>query len=167
MLGKGRKSMETMFDAFIGGLLANLQLRPFIFMLIGCAIGFWVGILPGLGGSTTLALMLPFIYKMTPQEAFPFLLGMHSVCATTGDITSVLFGIPGEATTVATIVDGYPMAKKGEAGRALGAVLMSSLIGALFGAAFLALIIPLARPLVLAFASPEMFMVILLGLTCK
>ena len=155
-----------MLDAFIGGLLAVLQVKPFIYMLIGCVIGFWVGILPGLGGSTTLALMLPFIYKMTPQEAFPFLLGMHSVVATTGDITSVLFGIPGEATTVATIVDGYPMAKKGEAGRALGAVLMSSLVGALFGAVFLAGTIPIVRPLVLAFGSPEMFMLILLGLTC-
>ncbi len=158
--------METMFNAFIGGLLVNLQLKPFLYMLTGCFIGFWVGILPGLGGSTTLALMLPFIYKMTPQEAFPFLLGMHSVCATTGDITSVLFGIPGEATTVATIVDGYPMAKKGEAGRALGAVLMSSLVGALFGACYLAFTIPIVRPLVLAFGSPEMFMLIILGLTC-
>ena len=155
-----------MWDAFIGGLLINLQLKSFLYMLIGCAIGFWVGILPGIGGGTTLALMMPFIYKMTPQEAFPFLLGMHSVVATTGDITSVLFGIPGEATTVATIVDGYPMAKKGEAGRALGAVLMSSLIGALFGATFLAFTIPIVRPLVLAFGSPEMFMLIILGLTC-
>ncbi len=155
-----------MFDAFIGGLLAVLHLKPFLYMLLGSAIGFWVGILPGLGGSTTLALMLPFIYKMTPQEAFPFLLGMHSVVATTGDITSVLFGIPGESTTVATIVDGYPMAKKGEAGRALGAVLMSSLVGALFGAAFMALTIPMVRPLVLALGSPEMFMLIILGLTC-
>jgi putative tricarboxylic transport membrane protein len=160
------ETMKTMVDACIGGLLINLQLWPFIYMLIGCAIGFWVGILPGIGGGTTLALMMPFIYKMTPQEAFPFLLGMHSVVQTTGDITSVLFGIPGEATTVATIVDGFPMAKKGEAGRALGAVLMSSLIGALFGAAFLAFTIPIVRPLVLAFGSPEMFMLILLGLTC-
>ncbi|MDI7259053.1 MAG: tripartite tricarboxylate transporter permease [Thermodesulfobacteriota bacterium] len=158
--------MEEIFNAFIGGLLANLQLKPFLYMLIGVAIGFWVGILPGLGGGTTLALMLPFIYKMTPQEAFPFLLGMHSVCATTGDITSVLFGIPGEATTVATIVDGYPMAKKGEAGRALGAVLMSSLVGAIFGAFYLAFTIPIVRPLVLAFGSPEMFMLIILGLAC-
>ncbi|MFB3884962.1 MAG: tripartite tricarboxylate transporter permease [Thermodesulfobacteriota bacterium] len=158
--------MEIVFDAFIGGLLINLQLKPFLYMLIGCAIGFWVGILPGLGGGTTLALMLPFVYKMTPQEAFPFLLGMHSVCATTGDITSILFGIPGEVTTVATIVDGYPMAKRGEAGRALGAVLMSSLIGALFGAAFLAVTIPLVRPLVLAFGFPEMFMLTVLGITC-
>src|SRR4030066_866125 len=132
-----------MFDAFVGGLMAVLQVKPFLYMLVGCAIGFWVGILPGIGGGTTLALMMPFNYKMTPQEAFPFLLGMHSVVQTTGDITSVLFGIPGEATTVATIIDGYPMAKKGEAGRALGAALMSSLIGAVFGGAFLALSIPL------------------------
>ena len=155
-----------MFDAFIGGLLLVLQWKPFLYMLLGSAIGFWVGILPGIGGSATLALMIPFIYKMTPQEAFPFLLGMHSVVSTTGDITSVLFGIPGEATTVATVVDGYPMAKKGEAGRALGAVLMSSLVGALIGAGFLAFSIPVVRPLVLALGSPEMFMVVLLGLTC-
>src|SRR5512136_1798387 len=136
-----------MFDAFIGGLMINLQLRSFIYMLIGAAIGFWVGILPGLGGGTTIALMMPFIYRMTPQEALPFLLGMHSVVQTTGDITSVLFGVPGEPTTVATMVDGFPMTKKGEAGRALGAALMSSLIGALFGACYLAFLIPVVRPL--------------------
>ncbi len=161
--------METakiMVDACIAGLLINLKLGPFIYMLIGAAIGFWVGILPGLGGATTLALMIPFIYKMTPMEALPFLLGMHSVVQTTGDITSVLFGIPGEPTTVATIVDGFPMAKKGEAGRALGAALMSSLVGAVIGACFLAFSIPIVRPLVLAFASPEKFMVVVLGLTC-
>lgn len=158
--------MEVMFESFIGGLLAVLHLKPFLYMLLGAALGFWVGILPGIGGSTTLALMIPFIYKMTPQEAFPFLLGMHSVVATTGDITSILFGIPGESTTVATIVDGYPMSKKGEAGRALGAVLMSSLIGAIVGAMFMAFTIPIVRPLVLAFGSPEMFMLIILGVTC-
>lgn len=91
---------------------------------------------------------------------------MHSVVATTGDLTSILFGVPGEPTTVATIVDGFPMTKKGEAGRAMGAALMSSLIGALFGAAFMAFAIPVVRPLVLAFTSPEKFMMIILGLTC-
>ncbi len=155
-----------MIDSFVEGLFLLFKLKPFCFMLIGIFIGFWVGILPGLGGATTLALMIPFIYKMTPGEAFPFLLGMHSVVQTTGDITSILFGIPGEATTVATIVDGHPMAKKGEAGRAMGAALMSSLIGALIGAGFLALSIPIIRPLVLAFGSPEMFMVIVVGLSC-
>jgi TctA family transporter len=134
-------------------------------MLIGVAIGFAVGILPGLGGPTTLALMLPFVLKMTPVEAFAFLLGMLAVTNTTGDITSILFGIPGEPTSAATIVDGHAMAKKGEAGRALGAAMMSSLVGAVFGALVLGLAIPLVRPLVLAFGSPEFFMLSVLGIT--
>jgi TctA family transporter len=134
-------------------------------MLIGIAIGFAVGILPGLGGPTTLALMLPFVFKMSPVEAFAFLLGMFAVTNTTGDITSILFGIPGEPTTAATIVDGHAMAKNGEAGRALGAAMMSSLIGAVFGAFVLGVAIPVVRPLVLTFGSPEFFMLSVLGIT--
>ncbi|MGH7829422.1 MAG: tripartite tricarboxylate transporter permease, partial [Candidatus Binatia bacterium] len=153
-----------MLDAFIQGLFAVLQWQTFMVMLAGVFLGFWIGLLPGLGGSTTLALMLPFIYTLSPVEAFAFLLGMHSVVATTGDITSILFGVPGEGTTAATILDGHPMAKKGEAGRALGAALMSSLVGALIGAFALALSIPVVRPLVLTFGSPELFMVAILGI---
>ena len=153
-----------MFDAFIQGLLIIFEWQTFLVMLLGIFLGFWVGLLPGLGGSTTLALMLPFIYKMTPVEAFAFLLGMHSVVATTGDITSVLFGVPGEGTTAATILDGHAMAKKGSAGRALGAALTSSLVGALIGALALALSIPVVRPLVLTFGSPELFMLAIVGI---
>src|SRR5256886_16653726 len=109
--------------------------------------------------------MLPFVFKMTPIEAFAFLLGMLAVTATTGDITSILFGIPGEPTTAATIVDGHAMAKNGEAGRALGAAMMSSLVGAVFGALVLGLAIPIVRPLVLTLGSPEFFMLALLGIT--
>jgi TctA family transporter len=116
--------------------------KPLLYLLIGGAIGFWVGILPGIGGGTTLALMLPFIYKMTPQEAIPFLLGMHSVTATTGDITSVLFGIPGEATTVATVVDGFPMAKMGKAKTAIAASATVSIIGGLFSCVSLLVFMP-------------------------
>lgn len=153
-----------MVDAFVGGLLVILQWKAFSFMLIGIAVGFWVGLLPGIGGLTTLALMLPFIYDMTPVEAFAFLLGMHSVTATTGDITSILFGVPGEGSAAATVLDGHAMAKKGEAGRALGAALMSSLIGAVVGALALAISIPVMRPLVLAFGAPEVFMLAIMGI---
>ena len=153
-----------MIDAFFEGLLLVLQWKAFVFMLLGIGLGFWVGLLPGLGGATTLALMLPFIYTMQPVEAFAFLLGMHAVVATTGDITSVLFGVPGEAASAATILDGHAMAKKGEAGRALGAALMSSLVGAIVGAFALALAIPVVRPLVLTFGSPELFMLAIVGL---
>jgi TctA family transporter len=151
-------------DALLEGLLLVLQWKAFAFMLAGIGVGFWVGLLPGLGGVTTLALMLPFVYAMQPVEGFAFLLGMHSVVATTGDITSVLFGIPGEGTTAATILDGHAMAKKGEAGRALGAALASSLVGALIGALALAAAIPVVRPLVLAFGSPELFMIAIVGI---
>lgn len=153
-----------MLDAFFQGFVLVLHWQTFLIMLLGVFLGFWVGLLPGLGGSTTLALMLPFIYKMTPVEAFAFLLGMHSVVSTTGDITSVLFGVPGEGTSAATILDGHAMAKKGEAGRALGAALMSSLVGALVGAFALALAIPVVRPLVLTFGAPELFMLAVVGI---
>lgn len=153
-----------MIDALIGGLLAVLQGKAFSFMLIGIGVGFWVGLLPGIGGLTSLALMLPFIYNMTPVEAFAFLLGMHSVTATTGDITSILFGVPGEGSAAATVLDGHAMAKKGEAGRALGAGLMSSLLGAVIGALALALSIPVMRPLVLTFGAPELFTLAIMGI---
>ena len=155
-----------MLDAFIDGLFLVLQWKAFSLMLVGMGLGFCVGLLPGIGGAATLALMIPFIFKMSPAEAFAFLLGMHSVAATTGDITSVLFGVPGEAISAATVVDGYPMAKRGEAGRALGAALMSSLLGALIGAVALALAIPIVRPLVLTFGSPELFMLAVIGISC-
>ncbi len=157
--------MLDMLPAFIGGLLQVFTWPTFSLMMVGIVIGFIVGILPGLGGPVTLALMLPLIFKMEAVEAFAFLLGMSAVTATTGDITSILFGIPGEAITAATIVDGHPMAKKGEAGRALGAALMSSLVGAIFGAFALALAIPIIRPLVLSVGSPEFFMLAILGVT--
>ena len=153
-------------EAFIDGLFLVLQWKAFSLMMVGMAVGFVVGLLPGIGGAATLALMIPFVFKMSPVEAFAFLLGMHSVAATTGDITSILFGVPGEGLSAATVVDGYPMAKRGEAGRALGAALMSSLVGALIGALTLALAIPIVRPLVLTFGSPELFMLSVIGIAC-
>ena len=157
--------MIELLTAFVSGFAQIFTWSTITLMLTGIGVGFIVGILPGLGGPATIALMLPFVFKMNAVEAFAILLGMASVLGTTGDITSVLFGVPGEPTAAATIIDGHVMAKKGEAGRALGAVLMSSLVGALFGAFVLALFIPIVRPLVLTFGSPELFMLAVLGLT--
>lgn len=157
--------MFELAGAFVSGFLQILTPTTFGLMILGIAIGFAVGILPGLGGPTTLALMLPFIVKMDPVQAFAFLIGMTAVTNTTGDITSILLGVPGEPTAAATIVDGHPMAKNGEAGRALGAALMSSLVGAIFGSFALATAIPIVRPLVLSFGSPEFFMLAALGIT--
>jgi TctA family transporter len=152
-------------DVIFSALLQVLAPQTFGIMLVGIGVGLLVGILPGLGGAATLAMMLPFVYPMDAISAFAFLLGMHAVTATTGDITSVLFGIPGEATSAATVLDGYPMTRRGEGGRALGAVLFSSLIGALVGAAVLAISVPVIRPVVLQLGPPEFLMLTVLGLS--
>ena len=152
-------------EALFTALISICQWPTFGFMLIGIAIGFVVGILPGLGSGTALVLMFPFIFEMEPVRAFAFLLGMASVVSTTGDITSILFGIPGESDCAASIIDGHPLAKQGQAGRAVAASLMSSLMGAVFGGLVLTLSIPLVRPLVLSFGSPGIFMLSILGLT--
>lgn len=153
-----------MLEAFVSGLVDVFTYSTFLLMLLGIAIGFVVGILPGIGSPGAMALMLPFIFTMQPVEAFAFLLGMYAVTATTGDITSILFGVPGEVVSTATIIDGHPMAKQGEAGRALGAALMSSLVGAIIGAFTLAAAIPIVTPLVLSFKSPEFLALALLGI---
>jgi putative tricarboxylic transport membrane protein len=154
-----------MFDAFFGSLGQVLEPATMGLLVIGVAVGFLVGILPGLGGPVTLALMLPFTFSMEPIQAFAFLLGMLVVTSTTGDITSVLFGIPGEATAAAAALDGYPLTRRGQGGRALGAVLFSSLLGSLFGAAVLAAAVPIIRPVVLSLGAPEFFVLTMLGLT--
>ena len=151
--------------ALVSGLFQVFNWSTFSLMMIGIAVGFVVGILPGLGGPTAMALMLPFVFKMNAVEAFAFLLGMTAVTATTGDITSVLFGVPGEPTTASTIVDGHSMARNGEAGRALGAVLTSSLVGAVFAGVALGAAVPIIRPIVLSFGSPEFFMLAILGIS--
>jgi len=152
-------------SALFSGLVQVFNWSTFSLMIVGIAVGFVVGILPGLGGPTAMALMLPFVFKMNAVEAFAFLLGMTAVTATTGDITSVLFGVPGEPTTASTIVDGHAMSRNGEAGRALGAVLMSSLVGAVFAGVALGAAVPIIRPLVLSFGSPEFFMLAILGIS--
>jgi putative tricarboxylic transport membrane protein len=154
-----------LIEAVWDGLLLLLDPATFALMLLGVAIGFAVGVLPGLGGAVTLALMIPFTFDMEPAQVFAFLLGMWVVTSTTGDITSVLFGIPGESTSAAAMLDGYPLSRRGEAGRALGAVLTSSLLGALFGAVVLAASVPVIRPLILALGPPAFFALTLVGLT--
>jgi TctA family transporter len=155
-----------MLEAFVSGFWQVIAWPAFGYMLTGIFIGFWVGLLPGLGGLSTLALMLPFSYTIKePISAFAFLLGMLAVTGTTGDLTSILFGIPGEGSSAALILDGYPMSKRGEAGRALGAAITASVIGSLIGAVSLAISIPIMRPLVLLFGSPELFIIAIMGIT--
>lgn len=136
-----------------------------MFLSIGCVLGLILGILPGIGGLAGTALLLPFTFDMDPYTAFAFLLGLGATGATGDPIPAVLFGVPGGAGSAATVLDGLPMAKRGEAGRALSACYMSSMMGGLFGSALLAVSIPLLRPLMLSFGSPEMLALGIFGIS--
>lgn len=158
--------MDSLAQASVSGLIQVFSWPAFGYMLIAIVIGFVVGIIPFVSVPMTLALMLPLTFGMKPVEAFSFLLGMLSVSIIFSDITSIIFGVPGEPATASLLLDGHPMAKKGQTGRALGAVLMSSLIGAVIGAVALALSVPVIRPITLAFGAPEFFGLALLGIFC-
>lgn len=152
-------------EAIWSGLTLIFTWETLGVMLIGIVIGFIVGILPGLGGAVTLALLLPFTFSMEPVQGLAFLISMWIVTSTAGDITSVLFGIPGEVTAAAAVLDGYPMTKQGQGGRALGAVLSSSAVGGIIGALILGVFITVIRPVVLLLGPPEFFALTILGLT--
>jgi TctA family transporter len=155
-------NLEVMFSA-----LVEILLSPYLLMLmvIAVPIGAFFGVLPGLGGKLGIVLLIPFVFGMDPTAGVVFLLAMHSVVHTGGAIPSILFGVPGDGPTAATVIDGYAMTQKGEAGRALGASLGASGIGGVIGALFLALLMPVIRPIVLAFSPAEFFLLALLGIT--
>ena len=153
-----------MIEALIGGLGLIFQWEVLGYFALGCVIGVWMGAIPGLGGAIGLVLLLPFTFSMEPVSAFALLLASWASTSTSGAITSVLLGIPSTAASQATVLDGYPLAKRGEAARALGAAFTSSAIGGVFGAAALGVSLPLILPIILAFESPETFMLGLLGL---
>ncbi len=155
----------TVWNAIGAGLAGVLSWPAFGLMLLAIPIGLVFGIIPGMGGNMGLALLIPFTFGMQPIAGFAFLLGMHAVVHTGGSIPAILFDTPGTGPNAATCIEGFPMAQKGEAGRALGAALMSSMLGGILGAIFLALIIPVMRPLILAFGPPEFFMLAIMGLT--
>ena len=154
-----------MLDALLSGFVLLFQWPALGYLGLGIALGLYFGAVPGLSGLVGMAILLPFTFGMEPISAFAFLLGMYAVTTTSDTIASVMLGIPGTAASQATILDGYPMAMRGEAARALGAAFTVSAVGGVLGALVLAASIPLVRPLILSFASPEYFMLGVLGLT--
>lgn len=147
------------------GLQQATSLEILGLMVLATFIGNFFGAIPGLGGNLALALLIPFVFGWEPFTGLAFLLAMHSVVHTGGSIPGILFAIPGTGPTVATIVDGYPMTQQGRGGQAMGAQLAASAVGGVIGAAVLALLIPVLRPIAIAFGSPEVFMLIVFGLT--
>lgn len=153
-----------MFEAFFQGLLLVFQWPAIGYLFLGIFIGIWLGAVPGIGGITGLVLLLPFTFSMEPVPAIALLLGMYSVITTGDTVSSVLLGIPGGIAGQATILDGYPLAQKGQAARAFGASFTATAYGGVLGAFMLALSLPILLPVILHFTSSELFMLGVLGL---
>ena len=158
---------ELGFMATSAGKAFLIMMEPhrLMFLALGCIMGLVLGIVPGIGGLAGTAMLLPFTFTMDPYSAFALLLGLGATTATGDPIPAVLFGVPGGAASAATVLDGFPMAKRGEAGRALSAAYMSSLMGGIFGALLLAISIPILRPVMLFIGSPELLAFSILGIS--
>lgn len=143
----------------------GLLLTPehLFYLAVGVLLGLAVGVFPGLGGIAGLSLLLPFLYGMDPVSGLAMMVGLVAVIPTSDTFTSVLMGIPGSSASQATVVDGFPLAKRGHAARALSAAFASSLFGGLLGALILTFFIVIARPLILTFRMPELLMLTVLG----
>src|ERR671913_779418 len=160
-------SADVAFMAASAGKAFLILMEPqrLMFLGLGCMMGLILGIVPGIGGLTGTAMLLPFTFGMDPYSAFALLLGLGAATSTGDPIPAVLFGVPGGAASAATVLDGYPMAKRGEAGRALSAAYMSSLLGGIFGALLLGITIPILRPVMLYLGSPELLAFAVLGIS--
>jgi len=152
-------------DAFLGGLVALGD--PYLLALLFAATlgGVFIGALPGLNATTGAALLLPFTLTMEPVPAIAILTAIYCSATFAGAITAILINTPGTAASATTCLDGYPLAQKGEAGRALGMAVVASTIGGIFSVICLMLAAPLLARAAYNFSPPEYFALTLFGLS--
>ncbi len=153
--------MES-FELLLVGFKVLMTWKILTLMLVGLTLGVFVGVLPGLGGPNGVAILLPLTFSMDPTSAIVMLSCIYWGALFGGAITSILFNIPGEAWSVATTFDGYPMAQQGKAAEALTAAFTSSFIGSFVAVLLITFLAPRIANFALKFGPPEFFAVYLL-----
>ncbi len=155
--------------SFLGALpdaLSSMANWAFLVaFLVGCLNGMLTGLLPGLGGSVGIALMIPFTYNMDTHTAMGLFIAALAGQSFCGSVTAILLNVPGSSPSAATTLDGYPLARQGRGGFAIGISASSSFLGSFIGTLLLIALIPVVRPLVLSFSFPEFTMLAVFGLT--
>lgn len=147
--------------------MGSILLDPYLIMLIfgTTVLGVIIGVLPGLGATTGAALLLPFTLTMSPVHAITVLATIYVSATFAGSITAILINTPGTSAAAATTFDGYPLAQRGEAGRALGVAVVSSTVGGVFSVVVLCVAAPLLARVAYEFRPPEYFALTLFGLS--
>jgi len=154
-----------LIEAILSGFSEFFTFQILMYTLLGVIIGLVFGLMPGIGVIPVMAVLLPLTYNMGSKVAFTLLIAVQAVGFTGGSVTAILVNIPGTAANAATLIDGFPLTKKGQGGRAVGAALCASGLGGILGGIVLALLIPVAYVIVMLFASGETALMGLLGLT--
>lgn len=152
-------------DAFVVGFGTVSEPMNLLLIFLAVIFGLIMGIVPGLGGVVTIALLIPFTFGMEPVVAFMTMAAALGGTNFGGSITAILLNTPGQAPNAATLIDGYPMARDGRAGEAIGASATASALGAFFGTAVFIASIPVLLSLILMFGTPEVFWLGMWGLT--
>lgn len=137
----------------------------YYYILLGAALGFILGLLPGIGGKNSIILMTPVALFIGDINGVVFLVALHSVIHTASSIPAIAYGIPVTSADMATVQDGYPLARTGKAAYALGASLSASVFGGIIGAIFFLIAAPLVKPIILNFGPPEFLIFSIFGLT--
>lgn len=151
--------------AFLDALLFVITPYNFLLLFIGVSGGIVVGALPGLTGSVGIILLLPFLFYVEPANALIMLSGMFCGAIYGGSISAILVATPGTPSAAATMLDGYPLAQKGQAGKAIGVATIASTCGGIISVAFLILIAPQLARFALRFGPPEYFALMVFSLT--
>ena len=150
-------------DEIRSGLELLAQPGPMLFLLLGLTLGFVVGVLPGLSTSNTAALLLPFSIGLPLESSLVLIVSIYAGAAFGGAVPAILLNVPGETGSAVTALDGYPMAKRGEGGLAIGIARMASVLGGVISGVVVLLILEPLGGLALKFGAREMFVTILLG----
>ncbi len=155
--------MVENFTQLMQGFAVSLSAYHIALMMAGVMFGLVVGVMPGLGAPNGVSLLLPLTFTMEPVSAVILLTSMYWGALIGGSTTSILFNIPGEPSSIATTFDGYPMAKRGEATKALTFAFLSSGFGALFGVVVVTLLASSITKFALLFSPVEYFLVFVLA----
>jgi putative tricarboxylic transport membrane protein len=148
----------------VGGFQDAISPTNLAFCFLGVLAGTVIGVLPGLGQTTGVALLLPLTLGLEPLTAFILLAGIYYGCQYGGTITSVLIATPGEPSTVVTTIDGYQMARQGRAGPALAIAAIGSFLAGTISIVFLMTLAPVFATFALQFGPPETFALVVLGM---
>lgn len=152
-------------EGMLTGLQTAFSLQSIFFVMIGVFIGTFIGMLPGLGPISAIAVMIPITFGMDPTVALIMMAGVYYGAIFGGSTSSILLNAPGVSGTVATSFDGYPMAQRGEAGKALAIAAIASFVGGTVSVVLLMLLAPMLASVAISFSPAAYFALMLLGLT--